>query len=76
MDKDSSLVNEVMSSPVLTAMPDTFVTEDLALMQTRNIRKIASNEGKRVNRDSYGNRHPLLVFQSFKRIKFTFINKS
>lgn len=47
-DIDKSLVSEVMSSPVLTVMPDTFITEALALMQTRNIRRLPVMKGGRL----------------------------
>ena len=48
LDIDKSLVSEVMSSPVLTVMPDTFITEALALMQTRNIRRLPVMKGGRL----------------------------
>ena len=48
LDIDKSLVSEFMSSPVLTVMPDTFITEALALMQTRNIRRLPVMKGGRL----------------------------
>jgi CBS domain-containing protein len=48
LDIDESLVSEFMSSPVLTVMPDTFITEALALMQTRNIRRLPVMKGGRL----------------------------
>jgi len=48
LDMDKSLVSEFMSSPVLTVMPDTFITEALALMQTRNIRRLPVMKGGRL----------------------------
>ncbi|MCP8315357.1 MAG: CBS domain-containing protein [archaeon] len=48
IDIDRTLVGEVMTSPVLTVMPDTFITEALALMQTRNIRRLPVMRGGRL----------------------------
>jgi len=48
IDIDRTLVGEVMTSPVLTVMPDTFITEALALMQTRKIRRLPVMRGGRL----------------------------
>ncbi|MGQ9469227.1 MAG: CBS domain-containing protein [Nitrososphaerales archaeon] len=71
IDIDGTLISEVMSSPVLTVMPDMFITEALSHAD-KKYKEVASNEEGKVGRDSNGNRHPLLVLQGSKRVEIRF----